>query len=209
MRQNLAALDLLALRAAQQNADIVARLALVQKLAEHLNARARRLLRLLDADNLDLVADIHDPALDTARHNRAAARNREHVLDRHQERQVLRTVRLRNIVVNRLHQLQDRVLADLVVTALKRRKRRPLHDRNVVARELVGTQKLADLHLHKLKQLLVVTWSTLFMYTTRAGTPTWRASRMCSRVCGIGPSAADTTRIAPSICAAPVIMFFT
>ena len=23
------------------------------------------------------------------------------------------------------------------------------------------------------------------------GTPTWRASRMCSRVCGIGPSAAD------------------
>ena len=30
-----------------------------------------------------------------------------------------------------------------------------------------------------------------------AGTPTWRASKMCSRVCGIGPSGADTTRIAP------------
>ena len=41
------------------------------------------------------------------------------------------------------------------------------------------------------------------------GTPTWRASKMCSRVCGIGPSAAETTRMAPSICAAPVIMFFT
>ena len=27
-------------------------------------------------------------------------------------------------------------------------------------------------------------------------------------VCGIGPSAAETTRIAPSICAAPVIIFF-
>ena len=53
------------------------------------------------------------------------------------------------------------------------------------------------------------TMSTLFRNTTSAGTPTWRASRMCSRVCGIGPSAADTTRIAPSICAAPVIMFFT
>lgn len=26
------------------------------------------------------------------------------------------------------------------------------------------------------------------------------ASRMCSRVCGMGPSVADTTRIAPSIC---------
>ena len=49
--------------------------------------------------------------------------------------------------------------------------------------------------------------STLFMNTTIAGTPTWRASKMCSRVCGIGPSVAATTRIAPSICAAPVIMF--
>jgi hypothetical protein len=53
------------------------------------------------------------------------------------------------------------------------------------------------------------TMSALFMNTTMYGTPTWRANRMCSRVCGIGPSAADTTRIAPSICAAPVIMFFT
>ena len=53
------------------------------------------------------------------------------------------------------------------------------------------------------------TMSALFRNTTMYGTPTWRASRMCSRVCGIGPSAADTTRIAPSICAAPVIMFFT
>ena len=53
------------------------------------------------------------------------------------------------------------------------------------------------------------TMSALFMYTTMYGTPTWRANKMCSRVCGIGPSAADTTSTAPSICAAPVIMFFT
>src|ERR1019366_2763818 len=31
------------------------------------------------------------------------------------------------------------------------------------------------------------TMSTLFKATTMYGTPTWRASRMCSRVCGIGP----------------------
>ena len=49
--------------------------------------------------------------------------------------------------------------------------------------------------------------SALLSATTMYGTPTWWASRMCSRVCGMGPSAADTTRIAPSICAAPVIMF--
>ena len=33
--------------------------------------------------------------------------------------------------------------------------------------------------------------SHLFRNTTMYGTPTWRASRMCSRVCGIGPSAAE------------------
>ena len=32
--------------------------------------------------------------------------------------------------------------------------------------------------------------STLFRKTTMLGTSTWRASRMCSRVCGIGPSGA-------------------
>ncbi len=39
------------------------------------------------------------------------------------------------------------------------------------------------------------------------GTPTWRARSTCSRVCGITESSAETTRIAPSIWAAPVIMF--
>src|SRR5258706_239858 len=32
-------------------------------------------------------------------------------------------------------------------------------------------------------------------------------SKTCSRVCGMGPSGAATTRMAPSTCAAPVIMF--
>ena len=51
------------------------------------------------------------------------------------------------------------------------------------------------------------TRSHLFINTTIAGTITCRASRMCSRVCGIGPSAADTTSTDPSIWAAPEIMF--
>ena len=49
--------------------------------------------------------------------------------------------------------------------------------------------------------------STLFKNTTNFGTFTCLAKSTCSRVCGIGPSTADTTKIAPSICAAPVIMF--
>ncbi len=154
--QNLAALHFLALRAAQKHAHIVARLALVEKLAEHLDARAGRLHRRLDAHDLDFLADLHDAALDAARHHRAAPRDREHVFDRHQERQVLRTLRLRDIGVDRLHQLQDRVVADLLVGVLKRRQRRALDDRNVVAREVVARQKLADFHLDKLQKLRIV-----------------------------------------------------
>ncbi len=43
------------------------------------------------------------------------------------------------------------------------------------------------------------TMSSLFKNTTILGTPTCLDNRMCSLVCGIGPSAADTTKIAPSI----------
>ena len=46
----------------------------------------RRLL--LEADDLDLFADLHLTALDAARADRAAAGDREDVFDRHQERLV-------------------------------------------------------------------------------------------------------------------------
>ena len=86
-------------------------------------------------------------------------------------------------------------------------ERRAADDRDVVAGELVLGEQLADLHLDEVEQLRVVDHVDLVQEHDDVGTPTWRASRMCSRVCGIGPSAAETTRIAPSICAAPVIMF--
>ena len=120
LAQHLAALDVLALRAAQQRADVVARLALVEQLAEHLDAGHRRLHRVLQADDLDFLADLDDAALDATGHHRAAARDREHVLDRHQERLVDRTLRLRNVVVDRLHQRDHRVMADRLVAAVQR-----------------------------------------------------------------------------------------
>ena len=52
--QNLAALDAFTVDAAQQRADVVARLALVEQLAEHLDARAGRLRGRPDADDLEL-----------------------------------------------------------------------------------------------------------------------------------------------------------
>ena len=93
LAQHLAALDAVTVDTAQKRADVVARFTAVQQLAEHLNARAGRLLRVADADDFDLVAHVDHAALNTAGHNRTATRDREHVLDRHQERLVNRTLR--------------------------------------------------------------------------------------------------------------------
>src|SRR5205814_9159384 len=58
---DLAALDLLALDAAKKQADVLARLTLVEQLAEHLDAGdGRRHLLRLDADDVHGLVDLHD-----------------------------------------------------------------------------------------------------------------------------------------------------
>src|SRR4051812_48480779 len=74
LAQHLAALDLLALDAAEQAADVVAGLALVQDLAEHLDAGDDRAGgRGVDTDDLHGVARVDDALLDTAGRDGAAA----------------------------------------------------------------------------------------------------------------------------------------
>ena len=110
-------------------------------------------------DDLDLVAHVDHAALDAPRDHRAASLDAEDVLDRHQERLVLRALRLRDVVVHRLHQLPDRrVLRRLRVLrgGLQRLKRRATHDRDVVPRELVVREQLAQLQLDQLQELLVL-----------------------------------------------------
>src|SRR5690606_17726052 len=85
LAQHLAALHVFALGAAQQDTDVVARLALVQQLAEHFHAGAGGLLGVGNADDLDFFADLDDAALDTAGHHGATTRDGEHVFHGHQE----------------------------------------------------------------------------------------------------------------------------
>src|SRR6188768_1244963 len=81
-----AALDVLALGATEEQTDVLARLALVEELAEHLDTGDGGLLRALaDADDLDLLVDLHDAPLDAAGDDRAATGDREDVLDGHEE----------------------------------------------------------------------------------------------------------------------------
>src|ERR1700693_2385842 len=152
--QDLAALDFLALDPAQQAADIVARLAGIEQLVEHLDTGHDRLARVVDADHLDLFVDLDLTALDAAGDDRATTFDREDVLDRHHERLVEGALRHRDVAVNRVHELGDRVLP--LGIALERLERRHLDDRNVFARELVLGEQLANLELDELQDLGVV-----------------------------------------------------
>src|SRR5262249_18635472 len=136
LRQHLAALDRLAINAAKQASDIVAGLALVEQLAEHLDAGDHGLDGRPDADDLPLLADLDHTALDAPGDHGAAARDREHILDRHEERLVLGPVRLRNVLIHGVHQILDRLLADLLVAALERRDTRPPDHGHLAPREL-------------------------------------------------------------------------
>jgi hypothetical protein len=92
----------------------------------------------------------------SAGHNSAATGDREHVFNRHQERLVDRTLGLRDVGVDRLHQLEDRVVTELLVRVFESGERRTLDDRNVVAREFVLRQQFAHFHLDELEQLRIV-----------------------------------------------------
>src|SRR5215210_1039420 len=153
--EHLPALDLFALGAAQERAGVVAGLGVVERLLEHLEPGDDGLRDLrVDADDLDLVARVDLALLDPARDDGAATRDREDVLDRHQERLVGVARRLGDVGVDLLHQLED--LARCLLVALERLQRRAGDDRDVVAGELVLREQLPDLHLDELEQLGVV-----------------------------------------------------
>src|SRR3954469_1894704 len=154
LAEHLAALDVLALGAAQQAADVVARLALIEDLAEHLDAGDDRGGRVRDADDLDVVAGVDDALLDAAGRDGAAAGDREDVLDRHQERLVEVALGLGDVRVQLLGELDDLRLVRLV--ALEGLERGAGDERDVVAREVVLAEQVTDLDLDELEELLVV-----------------------------------------------------
>src|SRR5664279_4165171 len=155
LAHDLTALHVFTLGATKQHTHVVARTTFVEQLAEHLDAGDRGARGLLgDADDLDGLADLDDATLDTTGHDSAAAGDREHALDRHQERLLDLTNRLGHVAVARGQQFEDR-LAPLGV-ALERLQRRHANHGDVVTGELVLAQQLADFELDELEDFFVV-----------------------------------------------------
>ncbi len=157
---NLAALDFLSLDTAQEKPDVVARLAVVERLPEHLDARANGLAGLrVKADDLDFFHRLELTALDTTRGDRAATCDREDVFDGHQERLVFVALGGRNVAVDGCHQVEDRLEGRVVDTGallegLQHFDGGTLYDRAVL--EAVLLEEVVDFHLDKLEQLVVV-----------------------------------------------------
>src|SRR5262249_32464203 len=157
--QHLTTLDFGPLNAAQQAAHVVAGLTISQRLLEHLNTGNDCLARLAKADDLDLIARLDATALDTPGDHGATALDAEDVFDRHQEGPIDGALRCRDVAVDGVHEIDDRlVLGRVRVLAgrLERLDGRAADDRDVVAREVVLAEQLAQLHLDQLEQLFVL-----------------------------------------------------
>src|SRR5207302_404440 len=104
LRQHHPPLDLFLLHPPQQHAHVVPRHRLVQRLAEHLNPRHHRLLRLRpQPHDLYLFPHLHLPPLHPPRRHRPPPRDREHVLHCHQARLLHLPLRRRDVRVHRVH----------------------------------------------------------------------------------------------------------
>src|SRR5215218_6547017 len=157
LREHHPALDVRLVYTTQEQTDVVAGPTFVEQLAEHLDAGDDGLLVGVEADERDLLLHLHDPTLDTTRGDGTAPGDREHVLDRHQERLVDLTLRLRDVRIERVHQLADLLpVLRVRILRLQRAERRALDDRRVVAGEVVRAQELTHLELDEVEQLGVV-----------------------------------------------------
>src|SRR5690606_35421854 len=151
--QNLTALHVFTLGAAQQHANVLTSTAFVQQLAEHFHAGAGGLDGRTDTDDFHFFLHRDDAALDTTGRLGTATGDLEHVFDRHQERLVDGTLRLRNVVVQGLDQLSHGRSTDFGLVAFQGLQGRTHDDRGVVAREVVGVQQVANFHLDQFQQL--------------------------------------------------------
>ena len=160
LTQNLATLDVGLGNTAEQSAHVIAGLSVIQSLAEHLQAGDNGGLLLVgQANDLHGLAGLDQATLHTAGGHGATARDGEHVLDGHQEGQVVVTGGSGDIAVNSVHQLLDAgILGSVGIVGLGGQgvQSGALDDGDVVAGELVVGQGLTDLHLDQLQQLLVI-----------------------------------------------------
>ena len=155
LSKNLSTFDLFTVNTTEQSTDVVTSLSEIKHLAEHLDARDNRLTRLvLQTNDLNRIVHLELTTLNAARCNRTTARDREDILDRHQERLSVVALRRRDVVINSFHELDDVLL--LLFIAFEGLQSGTSDYRDVIAREIVAGEQLANFHLDELEELRIV-----------------------------------------------------
>ena len=112
---------------------------------------------LHQADDFDFIADLDFAAFDTPGADRAAALDRKHVFDAHEERLVFFALRGRDVVVEGVHQIVDTFARGIVLAVqLGRAWSTAADDRNLVAGETVLGEQFTQLQLDQVEKLWIV-----------------------------------------------------
>ena len=160
LRDDLSALDVLTVDAAEKDTGVVAALRAVERLTEHFYTGDDRGLRRFDTDYLDGIADLDLTAFDTTRSDCATAGYREYVLDGHKEGLVDVARRGGDIAVDRVHKLHYARASGIVRLAALRGFERfesaAANDGRAVAVEVVFRKEFADFHLDEVEHFGII-----------------------------------------------------
>ena len=111
LAENLSSLDLVTVDTTEKSSDVITSLSLIKKLTEHLDTCNDSLLNLfLDTNDLKRIIEVKSTTLYTACSNCSTSCDGEYVLNRHKERLICLTNRIRDILINCIHELHDLLL---------------------------------------------------------------------------------------------------
>ena len=115
----LTAFDISSLDTTEQSAYVVARFSVVKELMEHFDTGNNGALGLVaKTGDFNSVVHLKNASLYTSGSNGTASGDGHSILNRHKERQVGLTIGSRNVLVNRLHKLNNaRVLGSVDILA--------------------------------------------------------------------------------------------
>ncbi len=165
-RDNLSFFDVLTVDTTQKRTDVITGHSFIEHLTEHFKTRNNRRTGFLDETyDFRRITNFRNTTLNTARSNRTTSGNREHVFHREKERFVIFTLRIRDVCVDRIHQLQNalafRSSKDISIGSTRRSlfkslQSRTLDDRRLVARESVFREQVTDLFFYEFEKFRIV-----------------------------------------------------
>ena len=155
--KDLAALDLVVGDAAEEGADVVAALRVVKGLAEHLEASDDGLLGRADTDDLSFVVDLDHATLDAAGDDGATAGDGHDVFDREKEGLVVVADRIGDVGIEGVKELEDGLAGGIVEAGgVAGLLGGAFDDGDLIARELVLVEEVADVHLDQVDEFGVI-----------------------------------------------------